>query len=158
MSAKPFPSDLKARAEKILAQYPEKQAALLPILHLFQARDGYIVEGVSETVAEFLSVPHVKVLEVLSFYTLYAKYPQGRKHLKICRTLSCALMGGEELGELVEKKLGIKTGEVTPDGEYSFEMVECLGACEMAPMMRAGTEYIGPLSAPQLDAWLESKS
>ena len=157
MSAKPFPGDLKLRAEKILSQYPEKQAALLPILHLFQERDAYIREGTAETVAAFLALPLIKVQEVLSFYTLYAKRPQGRRHFQICQTLTCSLLGGEQLGDHIQKKMGIKPGEVSVNEEVSYEMVECLGACEMAPMLRVDQHYVGSVNPEKLDALLEKE-
>ena len=158
MSAELFPQEFRARAEKILKGYPEKQAGLLPILHLFQERDGCIREGVPEAVAEFLSLPLIKVQEVLSFYTLYTKRPLGRRHFQICRTLTCSLLGGEALGDYLGKKLGVPAGEVTPDGKFSYEMVECLGACEMAPMMRVDKQYVGPVTTREMDERLEKKS
>ncbi|MBI4430363.1 MAG: NAD(P)H-dependent oxidoreductase subunit E [Candidatus Omnitrophica bacterium] len=157
MSAKTFPTDLLPSAEKILKNYPARQAALLPILHLFQNRDGCIKDEVQEIVSEFLSVPLIKVREVLSFYTLYAQKPLGKRHFQFCRTLTCSLLGGESLGEYFGKKCGIKPGEVTPDGQFSYEMVECLGACEIAPMLRVDKKYVGPLDEAKVDHLIQEK-
>lgn len=157
MSAKPFPENLRSKAEKILKNYPERQAALLPILHLFQESAGYIADGVDETVAQFLSLPLIKVQEVLSFYSLYAKCPQGKHHFQICHTLTCSLLGGEDLGDKFSEKLGVKPGEVTADGKFSYEMVECLGACEIAPMLRVDKQYIGPVDERKLDQIVEQR-
>ena len=157
MSARPFPEDLRHQAENIIKNYPEKRAALLPILHLFQERDAHIADWVAETVAEFLGLPLIKVQEVLSFYTLYTKRPRGKRHFQICRTLSCSLLGGEMLGEHLEKKWGTKAGEVSPDGKFSYELVECLGACEMAPMMCVDKLYVGSVTPAVLDTFLKEK-
>lgn len=157
MSKNSFPGDLLPAAEKIRKNYPEARAALLPILHLFQNRDGYIKEGVDQIIADYLSLPVIKVREVLSFYTLYAKQPQGKRHFQFCRTLTCSLLGGEALADYFGKKVGIKPGEVSKDGQFSYELVECLGACEIAPMVRAGKCYAGPLNEPKIDKLIQEK-
>ena len=158
MSGGAFPADLLPAADKILKNYPESRAALLPVLNLFQHRDGYVKEEVAETVADYLSLPVMKVKEVLSFYTLYTKKPLGKRHFQFCRTLSCSILGGECLADYFGEKLGIKSGEISPDGRFSYESVECLGACELAPMLRVDKRYVGPLDKQKIDKLIEGKS
>ena len=145
----------KAKAEEIVARYETKQAALLPILHLAQEQNGYISPEVEETVASYLGLPIVKVREVTSFYTLYEKKPCGEIPIRVCRNLSCTLLGAKEILEYVKKKLGIDVGESTSDGRFRLDSVECLCACEMAPMVQVGETYYGPVTKEAVDRLLD---
>lgn len=137
--------------DEILKRYPNKQAAALPVLYVVQKQHGFIPEEAEPVVAEILEVPPVKVREVLSFYTLFHRKPIGKKHLQVCRTTSCWLRGAAEIIAHLEQKLGIKDGETTPDGEFTLTEVECLGACEMAPMMQLNDDYVGNLTIEKID-------
>ena len=145
----------KTKADEIVATYETKQAALLPILHLAQEQNGYISSEVEEAVAAYLELPIVKVREVTSFYTLYEKKPCGKIPVRVCRNLSCSILGGKEILEYVKQKLGIDVGESTSDGRFRLDSVECLCACEIAPMMQVGEEYHGPLTKEKIDRVLK---
>lgn len=139
-----------------MVHYPNKQAALLPILHIVQEEKGYVPEDSEADIAEIVEVPVVKVREVLSFYTLYNRLPVGKYHIQMCRTISCTLCGHRDLLKHVKEKLGIDIGQTTPDGKYTLNVVECLAACETAPMMQINEKYYGDLSTQRIDAILAS--
>ena len=139
-------SELKSEADQIVSRYERKRAAILPILRLFQERFGYITLEIEKQVAEYLEISLVDVREVVTFYTLLRQKPAGKTCVSVCRTLTCTLRGGWEILERVESRLGIKAGETTPDGKFSLESVECLGACELAPMVMVNDSYIGPVT------------
>ena len=143
--------DLRQQLDSIIARYERKQAALLPILHLVQEREGFISPESEKAVAEYLEIPVVHVHEVISFYHLLHRKPRGKCHFSVCQTTACALLGAEEIIEHLQQKLGIKPGETTPDGKFSLDVVECLGACEIAPMMQYNEEYVGPITKEKID-------
>ncbi len=122
------------RAQEIVAQYPQKRSAVMPLLYIAQEETKYITQQAVDWVASKLDMPPVQVWEVATFYTMYYKKPVGKYHIQICRTLPCALRGARKVSEFFHKRLGVKPGEVTADGVWSFEEVECLGSCGTAPM------------------------
>lgn len=126
---------------EITVRYPDRRATLLPALWLAQRDFGFISRDAMLAVAELVNIKPVQVEEVAEFYTMYHKKRPGKFHLQICRTLSCWLNGAEEITQLVEQKLGLKEGETTPDEMFSLQMVECLGSCHTAPVMRVNDEY-----------------
>lgn len=148
-------SGLKAKLDEILAKYETKRAALLPVLNLFQTQYGHVSTSMTEAVAEYLGLPVMKVEEVVSFYTLYLKKPAGKYRFQVCRTLSCCLSGAEKIKDHLRNRLGIKEGETSADGLYSLEEVECLGACETAPVIRLNDQYIGSLTPEKVDKVLK---
>src|SRR5262245_5295340 len=145
----------KAIAE-VAARYPTKQAALLPALHLVQRKNGWISPAAESFVARELGLHPSHVQGAVTFYTLHKTRPMGRHHIQVCRTLSCAISGNEEMIAYLKKKLGIEPGEVTPDGRFSLVLVECLGACGYAPMFQVNDEYHEHLTQENVDALLES--
>ncbi len=108
-----------------------------------------------ENVAEYLGIPVAHVHEVVSFYHLFHQKPKGKCHFSVCQTTSCALLGGEEIISHIKNRLGINPGETTADGKFSFNVVECLGACEIAPMMQCNKEYEGFLNKKKIDELIE---
>jgi NADH-quinone oxidoreductase E subunit len=152
-----FSSENRARFERILERYPRKRAAMLPTLHLAQEQLGYISPEVEEYVAGLLEVPIVDVREVLSFYTLFFQKPMGRSHIRVCASLSCWIRGGDEVTAHLRELLGIEEGEVSEDGSLSWEVVpDCLGACEMAPMMQVDGRFEGNLTRERIDGILRN--
>jgi len=139
------------RIQEVMAHYPNKGAALLPILHIVQDEKGYIPEEVENEIAAIVEVPVVKVREVLSFYTLFLRQPVGKYHLRLCRTISCTLRGHQDLLEYVKNKLGIAEGETTADGKFTLSTVECLASCETAPMMQLNDKYYDHLTPRKID-------
>ena len=145
-----FTPEFRKQADKICANYPVKRAAILPVMRLVQEIHNAISPDAELEIAEYFQIPPADVRELMTFYTLFYSKPKGKCHIQICRTLSCALLGAEELVRFLEGKLGIKAGETTPDGQFSLDKVECLGACEIAPMAQVNKEYVGPLTREKL--------
>jgi len=134
-----------------LKKYPTKMAVLLPALWLAQEQNGHVTTEIMEYIAGRLDLSPVHVYSIAQFYTMYHKRPPGRHHLQLCRTLSCTLRGCENLRELIEKHIGIGPGEVTEDGLFSFEEVECLGSCGTAPVMRVNDVYCENLTREKVE-------
>lgn len=137
------------------ALYPDKRAALLPVLQLAQEAFGFISPDVEEYVAGLFDLSPAHVHEVVTFYTLFFTKPVGRHILSVCRTLSCHLLGAPEVVAYLKARLGIEVGETTKDGKVTLFTVECLCACEMAPMMQVNDRYEGHLTREKLDRILE---
>lgn len=146
-----FSKAVRKEAEAILRRYPTKQAAMLPILYLAERVFGNISPEVENYVGRFLEVPVVKVREVMTFYTLIPREPRGKHHIQVCHNLSCFLLGCDQMIRHLSEKLDIRPGETSADGKFTLSTVECLGACEMAPMLQLDDDYIGHLTVAKLD-------
>jgi NADH-quinone oxidoreductase subunit E len=121
--------------DEVIPHYPVKRSAVLPLLHLIQEDAGYISQTAIEWVAAKLQLEPINVFEVVTFYPMFRQKPIGRRHIKVCRTLSCALMGGYKTCETFEKEFNTHRGEISPDGEVTIEFVECLASCGTAPVV-----------------------
>jgi NADH-quinone oxidoreductase subunit E len=142
----------------IIKRYPEgkQKSALLPLLHIAQAdSDGWLSVPVMNRVAEILHIKPIEVYEVASFYTMFHMEPVGKCLIEVCRTSSCWLRGANDIVQHIEKKLGIKDGETTPDGKFSLRTVECLGSCGTAPMLQIGEKYYEDLTLEKVDELLD---
>ena len=146
---------MREEIEAAAARYPERRSAIMPALMIAQKEHGHLPGPVLEDVAEILGVERVWVYELATFYTLFHTEPIGRFHLQLCDNVSCMLCGSEALLKHLETTLGIRKGETTPDGAFTLSTVECLGACEMAPVMQVGDDYHGNLDVARLDALLQ---
>jgi NADH-quinone oxidoreductase E subunit len=146
-----FTAEYTKELDKITNRYEQKRAALLPLLHCVQEKEGLITPETEKNIAEYLGIPVVHVHEVVCFYHLFHQQKTGKCHFSVCQTTACALRGAEEVMEHIEKRLNIKAGETTSDGKFSFDRVECLGACELAPMMQCNKEYKGFLDKKKID-------
>ena len=157
-SGKPFEfsKENEARFHELLTKYPSKRAVVLPALWLAQEQDGHLTVESMEYVAKRLEQPPVTVFAVVEFYTMFKTEAVGKHHLQLCRTLSCTMRGCEDLQGVIERKLGIGAGERTPDGKFSFEMVECLGSCGTAPVMRMDNRYWENLSVEKLERLIDA--
>jgi NADH-quinone oxidoreductase E subunit len=145
-----------AEYRAVLLRYPERRAALMPTLWLAQREFGWLSAAVLEYVAALMELPLAWVTSTASFYTMYWKEPKGRWHLQVCRNLSCALRGAGEIQRAIERRLGIRDGERTPDGRFSLEEVECLASCGTAPCLQVNnSEYHESLDVPRTLALLE---
>ena len=125
------------------------------MLHFVQEKEGLISPESEKAVAEYLGIPVVHVHEVVSFYHLFHQRRKGKCRFSVCQTTSCALLGAEEIIEHLKKRLGVKPGETTADGKFSLSVVECLGACEIAPMMQFNKEYKGFLNKKKIDELID---
>ncbi len=152
-NAKPFVSDERNEKsfQETLKRYPTRMAALLPTLWLAMGQNGYLTNDILEYVAERLDLSPVHVYAVAEFYTMFRDEPVGVYHLELCRNLSCTLSGSEDLVAHLEEKYGIFPGEITGDGMFSLELVECLGSCGTAPAMRVNDVYCENLTVEKLD-------
>jgi NADH-quinone oxidoreductase E subunit len=130
----------------------------LPLLHFVQEKEGLITPETEKNMAEYLGVPVVHVHVVVSFYHLFHQKKQGKCHFSVCQTTACALRGAEDVIEHIQERLNLKPGETTPDGKFSLDIVECLGACEIAPVMQGNKEYIGCLNKKKIDELIEKYS
>jgi NADH-quinone oxidoreductase subunit E len=124
-----------AKIDEVITHYPTKRSATLPLLHLIQEDIGYIPHETFEWVAQKLEIQPINVYDVVTFYPMFRQKPIGRRHIRVCRTLSCALRGGYKTCEEFEKQFSTKVGEVSPDGEVTVEFVECLASCGTAPVV-----------------------
>ena len=138
-----FSPELLKQFDEIVRRYPKgkQKSALLPILHLVQAEYGWVSSPAMDKVAEYLQIQPIEVYEVATFYTMYFMRPQGKYVLEVCRTGPCCLVGAEKIMDHIEQKLGVKEGEVTADGLFSWRGVECLAACGFGPVLQIGPEY-----------------
>ncbi len=148
--------ELKPEAEAIVARYERKQAAMLPVLRLVQERFGAITTEAEEWVGELLGVAPSHVHEVVTFYTLFHQQPVGTYHIQLCHNIACALRGAEGCLAQLTERLGIRPGETTPDGTFTLSTVECLCACEAAPMLQLNDRYVGPLIPSLIDQLIRS--
>ncbi|HXV18467.1 MAG TPA: NAD(P)H-dependent oxidoreductase subunit E [Candidatus Omnitrophota bacterium] len=146
---------LDSEAQKILAKYDKKRAAILTLLHLAQDKVGHVSPEVEAWVSKWTEEPIVHVHEVVTFYTMYHKKPAGRNHIRFCTGTSCMLGGMEKMLSHLKKKIGIADGETTPDGRISLEEAECLCACEAAPMMQVNDDYHMDLDEKKIDRILD---
>lgn len=121
--------------DEVITHYPVKRSATLPLLHLIQEDVGYLPPETCEWVAAKLELQPINVLEVITFYPMFRQNPIGRRHIKVCRTLSCALLGGYKTCEQFEKEFNTHRGEVSPGGEVTIDFVECLASCGTAPVV-----------------------
>jgi len=147
--------EAKARIEAITGRYPNRQAALLPALHIVQTELGHLSTEAQALVAAQLGVPATLVREVVSFYEMFHEHPEGQFHFEVCTAFSCHLVGADALVDHCKKKLGIAVGHHTEDGVFSLMEAECLASCGSGPMMRVGDDYYEQLTTDGVDALIE---
>jgi NADH-quinone oxidoreductase subunit E len=123
------------RIDEVIPHYPVKRSAVLPLLHLIQEDVGFISDGSIGWVAQKLELEPINVYEVVTFYPMFRRQPIGRRHIRVCRTLSCALLGGYKTCETFEQEFHTHRNQVSPDGEVTIEFVECLASCGTAPVV-----------------------
>lgn len=128
------------RIEEVIPHYPQKRSAALPLLHLVQEDQGYITKEAIEWIAQKLEVPPIAIYELVTFYPMFRQQPIGRRHIRVCRTLSCALLGGYKTCEEFERQFATPRNQVSPDGEVTIEFVECLASCGTAPVVMIDDE------------------
>ncbi len=147
-------AELDSQARQIVQRYEYPKAAMLPLLWLVQQNHGSITLESRAWVCGILGVSLAQVHEVVTFYNMFRTEPAGRRELRVCTSLPCLLRGGHEMLERIGQVLGIKPGETTPDGKVTLTEVECLCACEMAPMAQLDERFVGPLEGGAVDSVL----
>jgi len=147
----------RARLDEIVKRYPadRRRSSVLPALYLVQAQQGYVTPSAMRHVAEALDMTAADVEDVVSYYTMFYTKPAGRFVLNVCRTLSCALNGAERVTEEICAKLAIAPGQTDPSGTCTLVEVECLGACDRAPVVMVNDAWHENLQPEQVGTWLE---
>ena len=144
-SKEPYTADVLATlhedAATVIARYPQKRSALLPLLHLVQSVDGYVTGRGVTFCAEVLDLTEAEVSGVATFYTQYKRHPNGEYTVGVCTNTLCAIMGGDRIWDEVSDHLGIGHDETTPDGKVTLERVECNAACDYAPVVMVNWEF-----------------
>ena len=150
---------VREEIDRWVAKFPpdRKRSAVISALHAAQHENhGFLTTELMDAVAEYLELPNIQVYEVASFYSMFETKPVGRHHVSVCTNISCMLRGSQEVVDHVEKKLGIKTGESTPDGRiYLKREEECLAACTGAPMMMVDHVFHENLTPQSIDKILD---
>ena len=146
-----FSAEQLAEVRRLQGLYPDKRGALLPVLHLAQDTFGYITLEIEAYVGSLFELSPAHVHEVVTFYTMYFREPKGRHVVAVCHNLSCHLMGAKDIIEHCKTKLGVEPGETTKDGKVTLLTVECLCACEQAPMLQVDDRYEGLLTTDKVD-------
>ena len=151
-----FSGEQLAEVRRLQALYPDRRGALLPVLHMAQDTFGWISLQAEEYVAGLFDLSPAHVHEVVTFYTLYFQQPKGRHVVAVCHNLSCYMAGSRDILAHVKRRLGIEVGETTDDGRVTLQSVECLCACEAAPMAQVDDRYEMNLTPEKVDRILEA--
>jgi NADH-quinone oxidoreductase E subunit len=138
-------SDNRARAEAIVACYPQRRSALIPLCHLAQAQDGWLSEEAMEDIAGLVGCTPAEVRGTATFYDMLHTEPVGRHVVTVCTNIACMLAGAYEVLDRAEASLGISVGQTTADGEFTLEEAECLAGCDKAPCVQVNHRFFGPL-------------
>jgi NADH-quinone oxidoreductase subunit E len=144
--------DIRQRAEDLVALYPHKRSAMLPLLHLAQEQDGYLTEEGMTEVAELTGTTPAEVRGTATFYDMFHLEPVGKYVVGICTNIACLLAGGEELLEHATKTLGCAVGATSADGLFTLEETECLADCNIAPTVQVNHRYVRTTTPEALDA------
>jgi NADH-quinone oxidoreductase subunit E len=150
-----FSPEQVVEVRRLQGLYPDKRGALLPVLHMAQDTFGYVSLEVQEYVAGLFDLAPSHVHEVVTFYTMFFQHPKGRHVVAVCHNLSCYLAGSRDILAHVKQRLGVDVGETTDDGRVTLQSVECLCACEAAPMMQVDDRYELNLTPEKVDRILE---
>jgi NADH-quinone oxidoreductase subunit E len=149
------PAPLEAEIDELITHYPQKRSASLMLLHAVQEHFGHISRDAVEWVAKKLGLQPINVYELVTFYPMFREQPLGKTHIKVCRTLSCALAGSGELRDHICTKLGLDphkhVPQTTPDGKFTVEFVECLADCGNAPVVLLGDDLLPKVTPKQAD-------
>jgi NADH-quinone oxidoreductase subunit E len=155
-----MPTELAAEIEEVITHYPKKRSASMMLLHAVQEHFGYISRQAVEWIARKLELQPINIYELVTFYPMFHQKPTGTHHLRVCRTLSCALGGSYKLHAHLCKKLGLDAhahgAQTTEDGEYKVEFVECLASCGTAPVMMCNDRFYEGVSETKADEILRT--
>ena len=146
-----FSPETAARFDKLVTIYPVKRSALVPMLLYAQDEIGYVSEAVIQEIAKRLDLFDLEVRNVLSYYSMLRTKPAGKYNVQVCTNISCMLRGGYEILDHCKAKLGIGHKQVTADGQFSLEEVECMGACCWAPAMQVNYDFHDDLTTVKVD-------
>lgn len=142
-------------AREIIARYPRPRSATIPLLHLAQQQDGYVTNDAMAHIGELVGATSAEVFGTASFYEMFKFEPVGKYLVNICGTMSCALLGAEELIHHAEHRLGVKLGGTTPDGNFTLERAECQAACTEAPCLQVNYRYRYRVTSDEFDSLID---
>ncbi|MCK9420020.1 MAG: NADH-quinone oxidoreductase subunit NuoE [Nitrospirae bacterium] len=148
-------ADAIERIRKKRRHYPDARAAVLPALHIVQDELGHLPADAMRSVADLLNVPESEVYGTATFYALLRWKPAGRHVISVCHNLPCSLLGAETIMEHLSSALGVGEGQVTVDGKFSFQRIECIGRCDGAPAMLVDDDYHGNLTPEKIEGILK---
>jgi NADH-quinone oxidoreductase E subunit len=151
MSGKTISQEGVEALSRIKKKYPDPKSAVMPALYIAQEEIGVIDDVAIKWVSDQLGISPVHVMELASFYTMYYRKPVGKYHVQVCRTLSCGLRGSKKITQHLKDRFDLEPGEVSEDGMWSYEQVECLGSCGTAPMCEINDCYFENLTTEKLD-------
>jgi len=140
-----------ALARQVIARYPRPRSALIPLLHIAQEQDGWVSDEAMEHIAELLGLTPAEVLGTCSFYEMFKREPVGRFVVNVCTSISCHLLGAEDLLEQCARAIGVKPGATTPDGLFTLQHVECIAACTEAPCLQVNYRYFTNLTGDAVE-------
>ena len=144
----------RQQLDALVARYPEKRSALIPILHEMQGEVGHLSPEAVEWVAGYLALSPADVMSVASFYDMLSLEPVGKHMIYVCQNLTCTLLGAERLIRHLESKLGLRMGETTPDGKITLKRMECLASCGTAPSIQVDGVHHHQVTPEKMDALL----
>ncbi len=150
-----FSDEFEARFADMLTHYPTRRSTLVPTLLYAQDEIGYLSDEVVAELAQRLDLNELEVRNVISYYSMLVTKPRGKYNIQVCTNIACMLKGGEELLDHCKHKLGIGHKETTPDGEFSLEEVECIGACSWAPAIQVNYDFHENLTVQKMDEVLD---
>jgi NADH-quinone oxidoreductase subunit E len=150
-----FSPEFETRFTEMITHYPTKRSALVPTLLYAQDEVGSLTDEVIAELAQRLDLTELEVRNVMSYYSMLTTKPRGKFNVQVCTNIACMLVGGEELLTHCKKKLGVKNKGTTPDGVFSLEEVECIGACSWAPAIQVNYDFHENLTTEKLDKVLE---
>jgi NADH-quinone oxidoreductase subunit E len=150
-----FSQDNEALAREIISRYPVLKSATIPLCHLAQEQDGFLMEDAMEHIAELLQLTPAEVLGTASFYEMFKREPVGKYVINVCTSISCFLNGGDELLEHAEENLGTKAGGRSEDGLFFLEGYECIAACTEAPCLQVNYRYFHKISNAEFDQLID---
>jgi NADH-quinone oxidoreductase E subunit len=146
----------KQRMRDLAARYPVARSAVMPALYIAQQEEGYITQEGLQAVAETIGLTVDDVESVATFYTMYYQQPPGKKVIKVCTSISCYLRNCDALVNHLEKRLGIKRGETTADGNFTLMTAECLASCGTAPVLQVNDEFVENVTLEMSDALIDA--
>ncbi len=143
--------EIEGKIRKKMKQFEDKRSALLPALHMVQNSVGYVPDEAIDELSELFSISKADIEGVLSFYKFFRRKPLGKYNIEVCRNVVCYLKGGKELIDYLKEKHKLEPGGVSEDGKLSLSLVECIGQCEIAPAIKVGEDFYGPLTPELLE-------
>ncbi len=153
-----FSDQLEKRFQRLTTQYPVRRSALIPMLLYAQDEVGYLSDEVIHEIGQRLDLSDLEVRNVISYYSMLRTRPMGKYHVQVCTNISCLLRGAEELLEHCKHRLKIDHKETTPDGTFSLEEVECIGACSWAPAVQVNYDFHLDVTENKMDQVLDEYS